>query len=207
MYQEQPLSSTRQRILELLWRGLRTVEELARHVGLTDNAVRAHLVALERDGLIRKDGLRRGVRKPSIVYACAPAAEQLLPKPYPVVLSVVLDELVARLGREATVDVLRRVGERLADEHKGRFRGLDEAGKMRELAGLVAELGGIAEIEPREGGYRLRGYSCPLRAVVAEQPDACAVIHALIGGVLQGATVRECCECDGAARCMFEIER
>ncbi len=46
------MASTRERVLDLLWRGRQTVDELARELGLTDNAVRAHLVALERDGLV-----------------------------------------------------------------------------------------------------------------------------------------------------------
>ena len=42
-------SSTRGRILTLLRREKRTVEDLAGELTLTDNAVRAHLATLERD--------------------------------------------------------------------------------------------------------------------------------------------------------------
>jgi predicted ArsR family transcriptional regulator len=52
--------TTRGQIVGLLRRGRRTVEELARALGLTDNAVRNHLATLERDGLVRQDGVRRG---------------------------------------------------------------------------------------------------------------------------------------------------
>lgn len=43
--------STRGRIIMLLRRASRTVEEVAQELDLTDNAVRAHLTTLERDGL------------------------------------------------------------------------------------------------------------------------------------------------------------
>ena len=46
-------------MVQLLRRASRTVEELAQALGLTDNAVRAHLATLERDGLVRQGGLRR----------------------------------------------------------------------------------------------------------------------------------------------------
>jgi predicted ArsR family transcriptional regulator len=64
----------------LLRHGDRTVEELAQALGLTDNAVRAHLVTLERDRLVRQTGLRRGTSRPAYAYSLTPAAERLFPK-------------------------------------------------------------------------------------------------------------------------------
>ena len=49
---ERFFASTRGQIVTLLRRALRTVDELAGELGLTDNAIRAHLAALERDGLV-----------------------------------------------------------------------------------------------------------------------------------------------------------
>ena len=51
------LASTRGRIIALLRPSSRTVNELAEALELTDNAVRAHLTALERDGLVRQSGI------------------------------------------------------------------------------------------------------------------------------------------------------
>jgi DNA-binding CsgD family transcriptional regulator len=48
--------STRGRIVTLLRCTGRTVEELARALGLTDNGVRSHLAILERDGIVRQHG-------------------------------------------------------------------------------------------------------------------------------------------------------
>ena len=70
------LETTRGQIVALLRRGARTVEDLAKALGLTDNAIRAHLAALERDGLVRPDGSRRGIGagKPALVYGVPPEA-------------------------------------------------------------------------------------------------------------------------------------
>jgi predicted ArsR family transcriptional regulator len=67
--------STRGRIVTLLRRSGRTVEGLARELGLTDNGVRAHLATLERDGVVRQRGsVRRGSGgdKPAYVYELTP---------------------------------------------------------------------------------------------------------------------------------------
>lgn len=79
-------ASTRGQVVALLRRSSRTVEELAQALGLTDNAVRAHLAALERDGLARQHGVRRGGGKPAYAYELTTEAERLFPKAYVPVL-------------------------------------------------------------------------------------------------------------------------
>src|ERR1051325_6738085 len=76
------LESTRGQVITLLRGEPRTVEELAGLLELTDNAVRAHLTTLERDGLVRQSGVRRGPRKPHFTYTLTPEAERLFPQAY-----------------------------------------------------------------------------------------------------------------------------
>jgi predicted ArsR family transcriptional regulator len=97
-------------------RGTRTVEELARSLGLTDNAVRSHLATLERDGLVRQDGVRRvpGAGKPAVLYEVRPEAEPLFSQAYPPLLAAVVDVLVDELPPERSDALLREVGRRLA---------------------------------------------------------------------------------------------
>jgi predicted ArsR family transcriptional regulator len=65
-------SSTRGRIITLLRRSSRTVEELAQALDLTHTAVRAHLAALERDRLVQQRSERHGSGKPPSVYDLTP---------------------------------------------------------------------------------------------------------------------------------------
>src|SRR6266581_7262549 len=89
-------NSTRGRIVTLLRRGNKTVDELAQELELTDNAIRAHLATLERDGFVRQQGARRSASKPAYVYELGPAAEQLFHKAYEPVLQQLLAEVSAR---------------------------------------------------------------------------------------------------------------
>src|SRR5690348_4696322 len=107
------LTSTRGQIITLLRRDAHTVDELAQALGLTDNAVRDHLAALERDGIVQQRGVRRGSRKPSSVYDLTPAAEQLFPKAYDPVLQQLLEVLDERLSRGDVESALGEVGRRL----------------------------------------------------------------------------------------------
>ena len=76
--------------------------------------MRAHLVTLERDGLVRQAGLRRGTSKPASTYALTPAAERLFPKAYRTLLRLLLDVLIERLPLSAVDDAVREVGHRVA---------------------------------------------------------------------------------------------
>src|SRR3954465_5716591 len=79
-WRQRLLETTRGQILSLLRACDSTVEDIATQLQLTDNAVRAHLVSLERDGLVVRAGSRAGSRKPHVVYALTSAVEQVFPK-------------------------------------------------------------------------------------------------------------------------------
>ena len=91
--------ATRGRLLALLREGKWTVDDLARRLGLTDNAVRFHLASLETAGTVRKEGVlrRHGAGKPADLYALTPDAEESFSRAYAPVLAACVAEL-----REAT---------------------------------------------------------------------------------------------------------
>ncbi|MCA1666754.1 MAG: helix-turn-helix domain-containing protein, partial [Thermomicrobia bacterium] len=82
--------STRGRIITLLRRASRTVDELAQTLDLTDNAVRAQIATLKQDGLVEQRGVRRSTSKPAYAYDLTPEAEQLFPKAYAPALAQLL---------------------------------------------------------------------------------------------------------------------
>ncbi len=82
LWNQRFFATTRGQLILLLRRADQTVEELAQALQLTDNAVRAHLATLERDGLVEQQGMRRGGGKPAFVYTLTAEAERLFPKAY-----------------------------------------------------------------------------------------------------------------------------
>ncbi len=197
--------STRGQIVTLLRYASRTVEELARTLGLTDNGVRVHLAALERDGIVQQRGsVRRGSGggKPAYVYELTPEAEGLFPKAYELMLRRLLDVLSERMGPEESEALLRAVGHRLAEGQT-----VPEDGVRARLEAAVAvlnELGGLAELEERDGTFVIRGYSCPLAAVVPGHPEVCRMGETLLTE-LAGVPVYEHCDRGERPRCCFEV--
>src|SRR5919202_4818003 len=106
--------TTRGRVLALLRRGSRTVDELAAALGVTDNAVRTHVAALERDGVVRQRGVRPTGGKPAYAYEVAPEAERLFTKAYVPVLTQLVAALEERMSPEQLETLFQEVGRRLA---------------------------------------------------------------------------------------------
>ena len=203
-WQRRLFASTRGRVISLLRTGPRTVNELAEAVGLTDNAVRTHLAGLERDGLVEQEGVRRAVGKPAFVYKLSPHAETLFPKAYATILGSVLAKLRAERGSEGLEEFLRGVGQEAGEDARARSDDLRE--RVDAAAALLGQLGGLAEVEDHADAFMIRGYSCPLGAVVGDNPEACKLAEELVATVV-GGEVEECCDRRGAARCNFRVAK
>ena len=194
-------ASTRGQVVTLLRQGEATVEELATSLVLTDNAVRAHLAALERDSLVVQRGLRRGIGKPAYTYALTPEAELLFPKAYGAVLDQLLDVLEEQLSPTAVDELMREVGHRLAGART--VSSGDLRARVESALEVVRELGGLAAAEQAGDGFVILGRSCPLAAAVAGHPETCLLAEVLLADVI-GAPVRQACDPE-IPRCRFEV--
>jgi predicted ArsR family transcriptional regulator len=194
------LESTRGRIVALLRRASRTVDELAAALDLTDNAVRAHIATLERDGLVEQRGVRRGASKPAFAYDLTAEAEQLFPKAYGPVLARLLTVLSEQQGPEAVDALLRTVGHRIASEQP--TAGSSIALRLDAAAHLLTDLGGLAESEVAGDRLVIRGYSCPLAAIAPDHPSICHLAESLVSEIV-GVPMHEACAREGRPRCAF----
>ncbi|HEU5228375.1 MAG TPA: ArsR family transcriptional regulator [Ktedonobacteraceae bacterium] len=195
-------ASTRGRIITLLRRANRTVDELAHALGLTDNAVRAHLNTLERDGFVQQRGARRGNSKPSYVYDLTPAAEQLYPKAYGAVLQQLLEVLSSALPSEEMETILRETGRQIASRWSNPSDELQE--RLQVAVNVLNELGGMAELERSNGNYCIQGYSCPLAAAAQDHPEICHLAESLLTELV-GIPVQEQCEHGKTLHCRFVV--
>ena len=201
---ERFLSTTRGRIVGLLRGTPRTVNELAAALELTDNAVRAHLTTLERDGLVRQSGTRPGFRKPNLTYELTPEAGELFPKPYAAVLQQLLTVLGERLDPAELEAAVCEVGHRLAAGLRGEVTGTEVRERVAQAAAVLGELGGMAKVEEAAGGLTIRGSDCPLAAAVAGHPAACRLAETLLSDLV-GVAVTEHCQRGDQLKCVFHV--
>ena len=176
------LETNRGQLVTLLRRGPLSVDELARSVGLTDNAVRAHL---------------------STLYELHPDGEAFLSRAYAPVLGALVEELVDQLSPEQSASILDGLGRRLA---AGAPPASASSRKARLEAGvaMLRALGGAAELEERDGAWVIRGYGCPLAATVSRRPETCRAVESLMREIV-GPDLVQCCRHGERPSCCFEV--
>lgn len=196
--------STRGRIVSYLRGTQATVNDLAAHLGLTDNAVRAHLLSLERDGLIKQSGLLKGSRKPHYAYVLTAEGEHLFPKAYDALLNQFIAVFKVRLTPKAFTEALNAVGRSLAAEQRPATRKLSVERRAQAALRTLEALGGSPRLERNNGGLSITSQSCPLSAVVAEHPETCQMVQTLISELV-GLQVAERCDRRQSPRCCFVL--
>ena len=154
---------------------------------------------MRQRGTVRRGS---GAGKPAYVYELTSEAEDLFPKAYEPALSRLLDVLAERLGPDDSEVLLRSVGRRLV-EGKTVPTGGTRA-RLEAAAGVLNELGGLAELDEQDGTLVIQGYSCPLAAVTPDHPEVCRLAEALVAEVA-GVPVHERCDRSERPRCCFEV--
>ena len=195
--------STRGQIVTLLRGAPCTVEDLAEKLNLTDNAVRAHLSTLERDGLVRQSGLRRGPRKPHFTYVLTDEADRLFPKAYDALLNQLIAVLKTRLSPAELEAALREVGRMMAaNAPAGPNANLE--GRVHSALKVLEAIGGAADIVKHEDKFVIEANGCPLAAAVSVHPEVCRLAESLVAEIVK-APVHEHCDRTTRPKCRFEI--
>ena len=196
--------ATRGRLLALLREGAWTVDDLAARLELTDNAVRFHLAALEREGGVAKAGVQRrpGAGKPAVLYSLTRAADEAFSRAYAPVLTACVEELRSLMSGSQLAAFLERVGKRLAGGQKATADSLRK--RVAGASELLNSLGGITVVERSGDDYRIVGRACPLASAVEADPCVCSVVTSLVSSVVD-AEVKENCDRSGRPKCCFEI--
>lgn len=198
------MESTRGKILDLLRSKDQTVNELAGALRLTDNAVRAHLLSLERDGLVHQSGIQPGFRKPHVTFGLTSEAEQIFPKSYGVLLDLILIVISRQLNPKELRAAMREVGKRIANNHLLEVKGKSRNQRIEMALQTLKDLGGSASFEKSDGKHFICGKGCPLAAATSRHPEACLIAESLLSQII-GTPVKEHCIHGTVPSCRFEI--
>jgi predicted ArsR family transcriptional regulator len=206
MFRQQFLDTSRGRIVAMLQAGGLTADDIATRLGLTRSAVRIQIAAMERDGVVRKAGVRPGATRPFQIFELTPEVEKLLSKAYIPLLTHLVSVFARALPEEQVESLLRQTGRELAHEL---FPGKGPAGRLPSRAAAASEvmnehLGARTRVE-RNGGIVIRGAGCPLAALTGKHRGVCLAMESLLTEII-GVPVSECCDRDDGPRCCFEIQ-
>jgi predicted ArsR family transcriptional regulator len=197
--------SSRGKIVTLLRRNDLTVNDLAEELGLTDNAIRANLMSLERDGLVQQKGMVKGFRKPHYIYGLSETARELFPRPFGLLFNKLLSALRATLSPSALIDRFREVGSGIGKENKIE-EDADLSQKIERALTAIESLGGAASHVSSNGKTLITSEGCPFAEAVIEHPEVCKITESIIEEIV-GSKVTEHCDRTSAPKCRFQVER
>jgi DeoR family suf operon transcriptional repressor len=198
--------STRGKIVEALrTRRASSAHDLAEEFGLSPNAIRQQLLILERDGLVVGKSVRRGKTKPTHEYALTALADRYFPQAYDRILNAVLRELRETQGDEAVAKLFEGIGKRAARRVSERVEGQPVDVRIAEIVASVKAAGVSADVERKGEMIVLHEHNCPYATVVSENPEACSVIHTMLGDVVSRDVKQTESLATGGSECRFEV--
>lgn len=196
------VNSAATNVLSQLRHGPKTVEELAKALRLTGNAIRNQLRKLQADNLVIRSGTREGISKPSILYAITLEGQIEFSTLYLPVLTQFLRVAEGQCSNAQLAAFMSATGKSLAARYPKPGGTLRE--RARGAARLLKSFGGVAEVRTRDGELIIRSLACPLAALTSEHPAACNVLEGLLADYI-GASVKSCCSLTDEPRCCFEV--
>lgn len=187
-----------------------TAGELGDQFGLTANALRRHLRALEDDGLVVHQREIRGVGAPVYTFSLTAAGEALFPRGYVAPFVTALEHLRAYGGDEAVERALGEHWQELGDRAEPVVRTLPLTERVALVAELLTSKGYMAEaIETTAPGEEqvlvIRMYHCPIREIAERFPEACAAEAAFVQRLLGVPLMRGACRLHGCGRCEYGV--
>lgn len=196
------LGRTQQDLLNALLHhaGGMSIDELAEQLAVTRTAIRQHLAALERDGLVLRGETRPTGRRPEQLYRLTDHAKEQFPRQYQMLASVLIDEVADIIGPEALAALMRSMGRKLALDRESQV--VDEARIVQHMnqAGYQSEVFLRASGEPE-----IVAHNCVFHRLAAAHPVVCELDLALIGA-LGGAEVDHTeCMVRGGDVCRFKL--
>jgi len=184
--------------------GEATIRDLEELLGISTTAVREHLAHLEAKGLLTTRQARGGPGRPRLVYSLTPRAEDLFPKEYDTLVTLLLREIVSREGEERLDALLDAVGRRLAEEYRSQVSGADLEERLAHLRATLEARGIPVEVQ---SGGTLQVLACPYHDVAQEHASVCSMERRMFEQVLGEPVQIEGTIREGRRCCHFQIAR
>ncbi len=192
------------KILAYLQRhGEATVKQFEELLSISTTAVREHLTHLEAKDLVTTKLVRRGPGRPHALYFLTNAAQDLFPKEYDTLSTMLLREIASQEGPERLQVLLNAVGARLAEEYRGPAAGAELPERLLALCAALEQRGIPVELLPDGDSFKL--FACPYLDVAQEHAGVCSMERRMVEQVLGEQIVLESTIRAGGRSCHFTV--
>ena len=184
--------------------------QLAQRLGLTPMAVRQHLYALQREGLVASEERPVPIGRPAKFWRLTREADHLFPEAYAELSVALIDSVKDAFGQEGLERVLTSRCARQRVDYGKRIKPQDSLDrKLAELAKVRTEEGYMAEVRSEDdGSFLLVENHCSICAAANACQGFCSTELDLFRSVLgPGVTVERAKHIiKGDNRCVYKVQ-
>ena len=202
------IGSRQDQILQLLLatRSGMGIDEIARQLGISRNAVKQHLVVLENEQLIKKDALKSTRGRPSQSYVLTEHGINYFPKQYAWFCNLLLSELKTEMKEEAFKQFLWRMGVKLATTLLPKFSNKTPEERINALVEVMQTLGYQAKSDAESTETVIKASNCVYHDLAQQYPELCEFDRALISTLLDNPIEQTACMALQDCACKFRIK-
>jgi predicted ArsR family transcriptional regulator len=202
------LSDRQRQLLRLLLRdkaGL-TVEELSSSLGITRNAVRQHLAALDGNGLVTPGAMRPSGGRPHQLYVLTEKAREAFPRHYTWFAQLVVESIRRDEGAEGLGKRLAAIGAEVGKQMRNQNPELDTRGrKVEKLTEVMAGLGYDARNVSTSKTAAIEADNCVFHNLAARTPEICRFDLAMMEAFTDSRVEHQECMVRGGKVCRFKF--
>ncbi len=187
-----------------------TIADLIESTDVTRTAVTEQLNELVAGGFAARDTERvMGRGRPRHLYSATESALLLLfATSQQLVVPAIWRAIEELHGPEGARQVLRRVGEIVANHYRSKIRSRDPNKRLKELSILLSKEGVLVDAaEQPNGDVVLHKRSCPFIAMLDEDRAVCSLDLEMMEQIVGAPVSRIACRYEGDARCTFEVAK
>lgn len=201
---------TRRAIIKRLKQeGPTDAETLTSHFNITAMAVRQHLYALQKEGLVTYREEARPIGRPAKLWELTPAADRFFPDRYAELTLSLLNSMQEAFGEEGLDRLLEiRTREQIQAYQALMSRNASLQRRLETLAAQRTDEGYMAEIQAQaDGSFLLFEKHCPICAVATACPGLCRTEQEVFQAVLGDDVAIERTEhlLAGDRRCVYRV--
>jgi predicted ArsR family transcriptional regulator len=185
-----------------------TLDELAASVGLSRTAVNQHLIALEREGYVRKASPRKTGGRPLHVYVLTEQGANRFPKQYSWFSKLLIRTLRERFGEEEASRYMYDLGVKMSADLIPRLVGKNRVERIAEIVQIMNEAGFVARTVSPNGADKLPRVECKncvYHDLSKDYPEVCRFDVGFLSGLMGAEVEHQECMQRGGGACRFRF--
>lgn len=182
-----------------------TVDALTGTLNVSRNAVRQHLTALERDGVVAKGPTQPSGGRPEQLYRITQRGQEMFPRQYSWFSEMLMATLNATLGEASATERLEEMGRSAGRSISERQPvAASRADRVAVAAKAMGTLGYEAKVA--EGNaLEIEAQNCVFHQLAIKYPQICKFDLALLSTATGQGVEHRACMARGDSKCCFRF--